>query len=523
LDAAKRVAKNTGILYARMAITVFMSLYSTRLILAALGVEDFGLFSLVGGVISMLGFLNNAMSTATQRFVSLAQGAGDLEMVKRIFNMSSLLHWGVAVLVLFLLEGAGYFLFNGFLNIPANRISDAYLIYHFMVASTLFTVISVPYEAIITSHENMFIYAVLGVIEAILKLGIALYITYHSVSDHLIVYGFLMTSLSVFMLIIRRIYCQIVYPECDLKIRLYFDRSLLVEISLFAGLSFLGAFSSMMSNYGQSVLLNLFFGTGIIAAQNIGSQLGGQLSVFSSTLSKALNPVISKFEGAGERKKMMKALFFGSKVTFLLQAIFFLPFIIEMPIILHYWIKDVPEYTVIFCRMILINNLIGALSTNLSNAISAVGNIRNFEIISSILNVTSLSLSYLFFNMGSPPYYLYFSLILITCMHVLNNIIFSHWNFQLSLKQYLNEVVFKVVLISLITVIFALGPLLIFSNQLLSLVSVFIISGITFLAGCWFIGLTKDEREMVVNIKVKFQLEITRIFQQATFFLNSNK
>jgi O-antigen/teichoic acid export membrane protein len=204
LEAAKRVAKNTGILYARMAITVFISLYSTRLILAALGVEDFGLFNVVGGVISMLGFLNSSMAAATQRFMSFAQGAGDLEKVKRIFNMSSLLHWGISILVFILLEGAGYFFFHGILNIASDRIEVAKLIYQFMVISTLFTVISVPYEAVITSHENMLVYAVMGVIEAVLKLGIALYINY-SQMDHLVMYGILMAALSIFLLLVTRV------------------------------------------------------------------------------------------------------------------------------------------------------------------------------------------------------------------------------------------------------------------------------------------------------------------------------
>ncbi len=522
MEVAKRVAKNTGILYVRMAITVFISLYSTRLILAALGVEDFGLFSLVGGVISMLGFLNSAMATATQRFVTVAQGAGDFDKLRRIFNMSSLLHWAVALLVFILLEGAGYFFFDGFLNIPANRLADAHLIYHFMVASTIFTVISVPYEAVITSHENMFIYAVLGVIEAILKLGIAIYITYNA-ADQLVMFGFLMASLSIIMLIMRRIYCHQVYPECDLKVGLYFDRPLLVELSVFAGLSFLGCFTSMISFYGQSVLLNLFFGTSIIAAQNIALQLGGQLNVFSLTLTKALNPVINKYEGAGERHKMLKALLFGSKVAFLLQAVLYLPFIIEMPVILHYWIKDVPEFTVIFCRMLLINNLIGALCGNLSNAISAVGNIKSFEIIGSILYVSSISLSYLFFKLGFPPYYLFISLIIITCLHVINHIVFSKRNFQLSINQYLRDVVCKVLLVSIITIVASLGPLLLFSNQIVTLVSVFIVSGFTFLVSIWFIGLTQEERELVLTIKVKFQMRISRYINQASFFVNTNR
>ena len=180
MHAANRVAFNTGVLYIRMAVTVFVSLYATRLVLNALGVQDFGLFNLVGGLIAMLGFLNGSMAAATQRFISFAQGANDLENIKRIFNVSIILHILIAIMVVVVFEIAGYFFFNGILNIAPERLHIAKIIYQFMVVSTLFTIISVPYEAVITSHENMTFYAILGIIEAILKLAVAFYISYKS-------------------------------------------------------------------------------------------------------------------------------------------------------------------------------------------------------------------------------------------------------------------------------------------------------------------------------------------------------
>jgi O-antigen/teichoic acid export membrane protein len=285
--------------------------------LAALGLSDFGLFNVVGGVIAMLGFLNSSMAAATQRFMSFAQGAGDVEKVKRIFNMSTLLHWGIAIVILLVLEIAGYFFFNGVLNIAPERLSAAKMIYQFMVVSTLFTVISVPYEAVITSHENMMVYAISGIIEAVLKLGIALYITYSS-QDHLVAYGFLMATLSIFLLLIRRIYCHRYYAECVLKLREYYDQPLLKEMSGFAGWSFLGAASSMIAGYGQAIVLNIFLGTKINAAQGIAGQISGQLGVFALTLTKVLNPLIDKSEGSGNRSQMIRGTLTGSKISFFL-------------------------------------------------------------------------------------------------------------------------------------------------------------------------------------------------------------
>jgi Na+-driven multidrug efflux pump len=287
------------------------------------------------------------MAAATQRFMSFAQGAGDLEKVKRIFNMSSLLHWGIAVLVLFLLEGAGYFFFHGVLNIAPNRIEVAKLIYQFMVISTLFTVISVPYEAVITSHENMLIYAVMGVIEAVIKLGIALYITYTGL-DHLVIYGVLMAALSIFLLVMKRIYCHSVYKECHLHVKEYYDKTLLKEIGGFAGWSLLGSTTSLIANYGSSIIINIFFGTIINAAQAISGQISAQLSVFGNTISKAVNPLIDKTLGAGNRNQMLKVSLFSTKISFFLLAITYLPFLVQISFFLRLWLKVVPAYTVLF-------------------------------------------------------------------------------------------------------------------------------------------------------------------------------
>ena len=212
MEQAKRVAKNTGFLYARMAITVFISLYVTRLVLAALGAEDFGTFSVVGGAIAMLTFLNAAMTAASQRFMSYAQGEGNNHKQKNIFNVSVLLHFFIAIAVVLLLEGAGYIFFNGLLKINPERMHAAKLIYQFLIVSTFFTIISVPYDAVINAHENMFFVAVLGIIESLLKLGIALFITY-TVFDKLISYGFLMALLAIFLLLVRRVYCHRKYEE----------------------------------------------------------------------------------------------------------------------------------------------------------------------------------------------------------------------------------------------------------------------------------------------------------------------
>jgi O-antigen/teichoic acid export membrane protein len=499
MQAAHRVAKNTGILYARMAITVFISLYATRLVLAALGVADFGLFNVVGGVIAMLGFLNGSMAAATQRFMSYAQGEGDLEKVKRIFNMSTLLHAGIAVLMVLVLEIAGYFFFNGILNIAPNRIEVAKIIYHFMVASTFFTVLSVPYEAVITSHENMLFYAILGIIEAVLKLGIALYLAY-SAFDHLVAYGFLMAALSIFLLLLRRIYCHRYYEECILNFRKYYEKSLLKEITSFAGWSLLGSASSMVAAYGQGLIINMFFGTMINAAQGIANQVSGQLGVFAASMQKALNPVIDKSEGADNRELMLKATMIGSKISFYLLMVTFIPVLIETPYLFSLWLKDVPEYAILFCRLLLIRCLFDQVFVNLSLAIAAVGNIKKFQIFMSIVNIIPLVVSYLFFKGGAQAYVLYVIFLFYSIVSSFIIMYFAKSKCGVSLYYFFKNVVkpcvFTFVLVW--TFPFIVSTLMIEGYERLIIeVCLFIISLPIVI---WFIGFSSDEKELFLKM-----------------------
>jgi Na+-driven multidrug efflux pump len=496
-----------------MAITVFISLYATRLVLSALGVEDFGLYNLVGGIIAMLGFLNGSMAAATQRFISFAQGEGDVEKVKRIFNMSILLHGGVAIIVAVVLEIAGYIFFNGFLNIAQDRMAVANLVYQFMVASTLFTIISVPYEAVITSHENMFFYAVLGVLESILKLAIALYITYGSMNlpvsfsilenrvdiiystfDNLIIYGFLMAVLSVLMLLIRRIYCHKNYAECELNFKKYHDKDLFKQIRHFAGWSFLGSASSMIAFYGQGMVLNIFFGAAVNAAQGIAAQISGQLGAFSNTLLKALNPMINKSEGAGDRELMLKATMMGSKVSFFLIMVFYIPFLIETPFILKLWLKNVPDFTVIFCQLLLIRNLIEQLFIPLTSAISAQGNIKGYQVSSSLLAFFPLPISYLLFKFGYPAHVLYVIFIVYSALRSFVILYYTKKRCQLSPALFFSNVIGRCASAFVLVFTFSLIPYFLIEPGFMRLIDVTLMSLVSYLIIVFFIGFSSMER-----------------------------
>jgi O-antigen/teichoic acid export membrane protein len=504
MQAINRVVKNTGILYARMAITVGISLYSTRLILNALGAEDFGLFNLVGGAIAMLGFLNGSMAAATQRFISFSQGAGDFEKVKRIFNMSILLHAGVAIIAVILLEIAGYFFFHSVFNISPDRVSVGKLIYQFMVASTFVTILSVPYEAVITSHENMLFFAVISILEAVLKLVIAFYITY-AIADHLYLYGLLTAILAVILLVIRRLYCKRKYPECSINLKQNLDKPLLKEMSVYAGWSMLGYSSSMITYYGQGILLNLFFGTIVVSSFSIATQIGGQLGAFSNNMLKSLNPQLDKSAGAGDRSSLLKFTFLGSKLSFFLFGILIIPFMIEMPLILKYWLKNVPEFTSIFCVLLLIKIIIECFFITLNLSISAIGKIKKFQTYYSVINLFPIIISYLLFKNNFPAYTLHLVFIFFAILSLIMSVLFSQKTYGLPIFLFFKNVIIRCIVAFLLTFSISYLPKLFMPTGRIQLLFVLILSITLFLISFYLIVLEKAERGEINKVISSFK------------------
>ncbi|MDP1817351.1 MAG: MATE family efflux transporter [Leadbetterella sp.] len=504
-----RVVKNTGILYLRMAATVLISLSSTRLTLSALGVTDFGLFNLVGGVISMLAFLNSAMAAATQRFMSYAEGAGDIHRLKEIFNVSVFLHIIIAICVFLILEVIGFYLLDQVLEIPESRLNTAKIILQFMIFSTVFTITSVPYEAVIISHENMFLLAVLGIVESVGKLGIAFYLGYSNF-DKLSTYGFLTALLSVSMLLLKRVFCHSKYLECKINFIKYFNKVTFKEMSLFASWSLLGSSTSIFSSYGQGIVLNIFFGPIVNAAQAVSNQVSGQLSVFSGTMLKALNPIIAKSEGAGNRAFMLKTTLVGTKFSFFLLILFYIPAIIEMDYIFTFWLNQVPEYAVIFCRLLLLRNLIEQFYITITNSISAVGKIKVFQISKTILNLFPLLFTIIFFKLGFQPYIMYVIFVFYAIADALVTLFFAKKHCKLSYKVFFQTTFLPCSLIAIVAYLIAYVPFYLLNGGWGRLFLVFFASTISIICNIWFFGLEISEKENVINFFNNFQSKLKK-------------
>lgn len=500
MSTANRVIKNTGYLYAKMGITMFVSLYTTRLILNSLGASDFGIFNIVGGAIAMLGFLNAAMASATQRFMSYAEGEGIKSKQKSIFNVSFVLHILISLLVGIALLIAGYFFFNGILNIPPDRIFAAQVVYGSLIISTMFTVMTVPYDAVMNAHENMLYYAIVGIIESFLKLAVAFACVY-TTSDKLIVYGILMACIPLITLTIMRVYCHKHYEECTIAPKKYFDKGLMKEMTSFAGWNFLGSASSLIGNYGNGIVLNHFFGTVLNAAQGIANQLNGQLLVFSNNMLKALNPVITKTEGAKERQKMLQISATGCKFSFYMLAIFAIPAIIEMPYILKIWLKKVPEWSIIFAQCQVIRSLIESITSTLGTSIAAQGNIAKLNIYTCLINLLPIIIIFNLFNLGLPPIWMHIVNICIFGFLVAYiKIYFTRKNCNMPYSFFIKQVLKPCLIILILCYLFSIIPTILMKESFIRLIITLIISTTSIIILIISIGLNLEEKKLINKI-----------------------
>lgn len=509
MGTAERVAKNTSYLLVKILYSMVVSLIITRLLLNSLGVSDYGIFNIVGGIIAMLGFLNAAMSQTTQRFMNYIEGEGNVDKIKSVFNVSIILHLFIALFVGILLEIGYYFAFNGILNIPNDRVFVAKFIYHCMVISTIFTVMTVPYDSVINAHENMLYYSIVGIIDITLKLIIAIIVVYTMV-DKLILYGILTASETVLIMVIMRVYCHKKYIECIFNPRVYFNKGIAKSMTKFAGWSFMQTSVYLFSGYGQNILLNHFFGTMLNAAQGIVSQLNGQMQTLSSNMLKALNPIIGKSAGAKDKQMLEKSSIMGAKFSALLFCIIAIPLYGVLPFALKLWLKNIPEWTILFLKLQLIKTFIDLLFTTLPSAIYAHGNIRNYTIFNAISNALMLPITYILFKMGFPPYVMYINTIIFSSLFIsLISLYFVHKFEIMDIYKFLRQSVLPIVLLVMPFILFEnfIGDLYSIDNILMFFVLIIFYALLFFISSYAFVC-NKNEKQifsaMLRNVAIKF-------------------
>lgn len=396
----KLIAKNTLMLYFRMFFVMAVSIFTTRVVLRNLGEEDYGIYTVVGGFVSMLVFLNSSMASATQRFLTFELGKKNIEGLKNVFCQAMTIHILIALITITVAETIGLWFVNSQLNIPPDRFDAAIWVYQFAILSFVLFVLTVPFNASIVAHEQMGIYAIVSIIDVLLKLLIAYSITIVAF-DKLITYSVLMFIAALVLSLIYWQYCRIKYVECHY--RFLFDKGKFVEMFKFAGWNIIGNFAYALRNQGSNILLNIFFGPAVNAARGISSQVESAVSSFVSNFQTASNPQIIKSYSVGAYKETMTLVCQCSKFSFYLILTISLPLIFQAEYVLTLWLDAVPDYTVIFVQIMLLNATLDSISSPLKTQAKATGNIRNYMLIQGGFFLLALPVIYLFLKLGYSP------------------------------------------------------------------------------------------------------------------------
>jgi len=440
-ENSSKIIKNTIFVYIRMVISIVVSLYSVRIVLKSLGVIDFGIYSLVGGVIAFLSFLNGAMTTSSQRYISFFLGRNNLNETREVFKSTIFLHLAISLILVLVFEMIGLFIFDGVLNIPEGRIGSAKMVYQFMILNMFVVINSVPYDSLINSREHLFFDSVMGVIESLLKLGIAIILTYYS-KDRLVFYAFLLVLLGVLIRFVKFLYCSIHFEESKVFLKkVVINNKLFKEMMSFASWNLFGGITTVSYTQGLSIILNLFFGPAINASYGIGLQISGQLLSFSSSIIKAINPQIVKSEGRGERANLIELTIKASKFSFFLLSIICLPLIFEMNYVLNMWLTDVPRYSVLFCQLILIRAMTDQFSSGIKTAIQAVGKIKKYQIVVGTLVIMNIPTSYILLKFGLQPFWVFINAIALSVLALLVRLQFSTKLIGLGYTKFYHEII----------------------------------------------------------------------------------
>ena len=400
LHKGRRIAKNTMLLYVRMFFLMLVGLYTSRVVLNALGESDYGIYNVVGGVVAMFTMISGALNSAVSRFITFELGKGDAGRLNRVYCTSVNIQLALALIVVLLAEPIGLWFIENKMTISPDRIPAATWVLHFSLLAFVVNLMSVPQMASITAHERMGAYAYMGILDGLLRLGVA-FLILKSPIDRLVYYAMLMAAAVVIVRITYGIYCRLNFKEC--RYRLVFDRPLVKEMFSFAGWNFIGVTSGVLRDHGGNILVNLFSGPVVNAARGVAVQLNGAVQSFVTNFMTAVNPQITKSYAAGDNKYVFSLIGKSSRMAFYLLSLMAIPIIFNVELLLQVWLKEVPEHAALFVQLFLMFAMSESMSLPLITAMLATGRIRNYQLAVGGVQLLNIPLSYLFLKLGAIP------------------------------------------------------------------------------------------------------------------------
>lgn len=491
----KRIARNTFLLYLRMLFLLVLSLYTSRILLDGLGVDDFGLYNVVGGIVAIFTFVCTAMSNSTLRFVTFELGKNDNQTLQDIVTVSRLIHFVLGLLIILFAETLGLWYFNHFLVVHASRVDSAFWVYQISIISCFVTLSIVPYNAMVIAHEKMSAYAVISSIDGVLKFLIALLIRVSSY-DHLVLYAVLLLFVQILDLVLYHSYCSKYFNECRLSRHINIEK--VKEMSRFAGWSMIGNLAWIGYTQGLNLLLNAFFGTIVNAARGVAVQVQNAVSNFVKSFQSAINPQITKAYAQGDMTRFHDLICTSSKFAYYLVLVFVLPIFLEADYILELWLIEVPEHTVNFVRLIMLIMLIGPFETPIANGIQATGNIRTYQILEGGLLLLIVPLSYISLSWGSFPAESVFIIQFIVYVIVqIVRVYISHKDLKLSYSYYFRKIIFRVIIVTIFALPIPVVLRIMINQAVVNFVVVTICSLLSVLCSSYLLGLENNEKTFV--------------------------
>lgn len=493
----KRILKNTIVLYARMIVIMLITLYSSRIILQALGVDDYGLYNVVGGVVLMLAFLKSSLTSATQRFLSFEMGRNDENHLKETFSICLSTHILIAIIIVILAESIGLWFLNTQINIPEGREVAANWIYQFSILSLAVSVITVPYHACTISHERMTFFACVSILDAVLKLGFAFALMLSS-SDRLILYGGLMMLTNIINLCLYWIYDRKYFSETIYQF--FWDKGQFKQIFSFSGWTIWGQLAVVGSAQSKNILVNIFYSVSANAAMGVAHQVSAALVSLTSNFQVAFQPQLTKSYAAGDFEYMNSLICNSSKISYFLLFIVSLPFMLNINWVLGIWLTEVPEYSGTFCVLYIIASILNALATPLWISIFATGNIRNYQIALSIAYFTEIVVIYVLFTLGFPPTTAMVVKVFLNAFMVILRLIYTKKEVKtFSVFSYSKKVLLPIIISTLLTLIFAFTLYYFARNMWQQLITTFL-TFVFSIVSAYYIGLTQAERNIVIRM-----------------------
>lgn len=492
-ENTKRIARNTLMLYLRMLFGMLVSLYTSRLVLQALGEEDYGIYNVVGGVVAMFSLISGSLSSSVGRFLTFELGRGNEQGLKRIFATSLSIHLVLALVILVLVETVGVWFLNSHMTIPPERLEAANWVLHASVFTFAVNLLSVPFGASIIAHERMTAFAYIGILDILLRLLIVLQVAWGTgSSDRLILYAWLLAGEGALMQVIYWIYCRRHFAECRFRFR--FDTQYWRSMSSFAGWNFIGCTAGLLKDQGVNILLNLFFDPIANAARGIANTVNNALTAFANNFTTALNPQITKSYAAGERDYMFSLVERGSRFSYYILLVLTLPMLFETEFVLNLWLKNYPAHTVNFVRLVLLVSLCDMLSNTLINLQLATGRIRNYQIVVGGMLLMNFPLSYLFLRLGFAPESTMVVALGVSVCCLMLRLFFLRSMAGLPVRRYLRRVCLNVLLVSAAAAVVPLAVYMQMTDGLLRFGVIVGLAVLCTLASIYWVGCTPGER-----------------------------